>query len=62
MAQPKIIPNVRGYIRVSTHLQENGISLETQMKRIQEHCTYKRWNLLKVYEEVSLIKIIQIII
>ena len=54
MAQSKVINNARGYIRVSAHLQEDGTSLETQLKRIQEHCIYKHWNLLKVYEDVGI--------
>lgn len=45
----------RGYIRVSTTMQsEEGISLETQTKRLQAHCDYKDWNLIKVYVDAGL--------
>lgn len=40
----------RGYVRVSTTIQaEDGISLETQQKRIEAHCKYKDWTLEKIY-------------
>jgi DNA invertase Pin-like site-specific DNA recombinase len=45
----------RGYIRVSTTMQsEDGISLETQYKRLQAHCEYKGWNLVKVYTDAGI--------
>lgn len=45
----------RGYIRVSTTMQsEEGISLETQQKRLQAHCDYKGWNLVKVYTDAGI--------
>lgn len=45
------IPVARGYCRVSTSMQLDGVSLETQHKRIQAHCDYKGLNLIKCYEE-----------
>jgi len=45
-------PIARGYCRVSTQYQsEDGISLDTQKKRIMEHCIYKSLNLTKIYED-----------
>lgn len=45
-------PIARGYARVSTTLQsDDGVSLETQAKRIQAHCAYKGYNLVKIYED-----------
>ena len=44
-----------GYCRVSTHMQkEDGISLDTQKKRIQEFCEYKNLQLIKCYEDGGL--------
>lgn len=48
-------PNARGYCRVSTHYQmEDGISLDTQHKRLIDHCEYKNLNLVKIYEDAGL--------
>jgi site-specific DNA recombinase len=43
-----------GYIRVSTNMQsEDGISLDTQTKKIQEYCSYKHINLKHVYSDAG---------
>ena len=44
-------PIARGYVRVSTAMQVDGQSLETQIKRIQGHCDYKGYNLIKIYQD-----------
>jgi site-specific DNA recombinase len=45
----------KGYIRVSTIMQkEEGVSLETQSSRIQEYCTYKKLDLIKVYQDAGI--------
>ena len=42
-----------GYTRISTDMQrEDGISLETQDKRIVEYCGYKGLELKKIYKDV----------
>lgn len=42
----------RGYVRVSTAMQaEEGVSLDTQVKRIQGHCDYKGYKLEKIYQD-----------
>lgn len=44
--------NARGYIRVSTSMQkEDGVSLDTQIKRITDYCTYRNFNLIKIYKD-----------
>lgn len=43
--------DARGYVRVSTQYQEDGQSIETQVKRIQSHCDYKGLNLTKIYTD-----------
>lgn len=44
-----------GYCRVSTSMQkEDGISLDTQKKRIQEYCDYKGLQLTKHYEDAGI--------
>jgi site-specific DNA recombinase len=49
------LPICRGYIRVSTNLQsEDGASLQTQIKRIQDYCSFKKLNLTKIYEDRGL--------
>lgn len=48
-------PNARGYVRVSTAMQaEEGESLLTQTKRIQGHCEYKGYNLVKIYQDAGI--------
>lgn len=43
-----------GYIRVSTTMQkEDGISLDTQTKRIKDYCEYKRYEFKKVYSDAG---------
>lgn len=43
-----------GYIRVSTNMQsEDGISLDTQTKKIQEYCSYKHITLKHVYSDAG---------
>lgn len=45
----------KGYIRVSTHIQdEDGVSMETQAKRIHDYCNYKNYNLVKIYEDAGI--------
>ena len=40
----------RGYVRVSTDLQvQDGVSIETQVKKIQSYCELKDWNLVNIY-------------
>ena len=47
------LPIARGYCRVSTTKQgEDGISLDTQKKRIQDYCANNFIQLEKVYEDV----------
>lgn len=47
--------NALGYSRVSTADQaENGISLDTQSKRINDYCNYKNLNLVKIYQDEGL--------
>ncbi len=49
------MPSARGYCRVSTTMQsEDGVSLDTQRKRIDEFCTYKHLNLTKIYEDAGI--------
>lgn len=49
------LPIARGYCRVSTHYQsEDGISLDTQHKRIADHCLYKGLKLVQIYEDAGL--------
>jgi DNA invertase Pin-like site-specific DNA recombinase len=43
--------NVRGYCRVSTDLQLDGVSLEVQEARITQYCTEHGYTLLKIYKE-----------
>lgn len=52
---PEILPIARGYIRVSTGMQvEEGVSLSTQRKRIEEYCSFKNLKLTEVYEDSGL--------
>lgn len=45
----------RGYVRVSTNMQkEDGVSLETQHSRIRDYCSYKKLELLKIYEDAGI--------
>lgn len=45
----------RVYVRVSTVNQaEDGISIETQEKRLRSHCDYKGYNLIKVYIDAGI--------
>lgn len=48
------LPNAFGYTRVSTHMQEDGASLETQRVRIAEYCKFKGLNLVKIYEDCGI--------
>lgn len=44
-----------GYCRVSTEAQAiEGMSIETQRKRIEEYCKLKQWNLIKIYEDAGI--------
>lgn len=44
-----------GYIRVSTAMQkEDGISLDTQTKKIQDYCNYKELQLNKIYQDAGI--------
>ena len=46
---------VKVYIRVSTVMQvEDGISSETQTKKIQGYCDYKNLELVKIYEDAGI--------
>ncbi len=43
-------PICRGYVRVSTDFQvQDGVSIETQVKRIKSYCELKDWDLVKIY-------------
>lgn len=43
-----------GYIRVSTTMQkEDGISLDTQSKRIKDYCGYRQFELIKIYSDAG---------
>lgn len=44
--------NARGYTRISTDLQLDGVSLEIQRMRISDYCNSHNYNLLRVYEDV----------
>lgn len=45
----------KGYVRVSTTRQaEEGVSLETQLKLIQNYCTFKQMDLVKIYEDAGI--------
>lgn len=44
--------NVRGYARVSTELQLDGVSLDVQEMRIRSYCTQSGYNLVKMYKDV----------
>jgi DNA invertase Pin-like site-specific DNA recombinase len=47
--------NARGYCRVSTTLQSSeGVSLETQMKTIQQYCDFKGYNCIKIYTDAGI--------
>lgn len=49
------MPVARGYCRVSTAMQaDDGVSLDTQQKRIKEYCNFKQLNLVKLYEDAGL--------
>lgn len=48
------MPPARGYCRVSTVMQVDGISLDTQHKRITEYCTFKQLNLVEIYEDAGI--------
>lgn len=49
------IKNAYGYIRVSTiNQKEEGISLDTQTKRIEDYCKYKNYELHKVYSDAGI--------
>jgi site-specific DNA recombinase len=44
--------NARGYCRVSTTMQvQDGVSLETQEKRITSYCSLMGFNLIKIYKD-----------
>lgn len=43
--------NVRGYCRVSTDLQLDGVSLDVQETRIALYCEEHNYTLLKIYKE-----------
>lgn len=48
-------PIARGYSRVSTKMQaRDGISLGTQKERIEEHCRYKKLDLVGIYEDAGI--------
>lgn len=42
---------IRGYCRVSTDLQLDGVSLEVQEMRITDYCTQHGHNLIKIYKD-----------
>ena len=44
--------NVKGYARVSTDLQLDGVSLEVQEARIVDYCAQHGYNLIKMYKDV----------
>lgn len=47
---PQLMKPVYGYVRVSTVEQsENGDSIETQTKKIEEYCKYNKLDLLKTF-------------
>lgn len=47
-------PIAYGYIRVSTTMQkEDGISLDTQTKRIKDYCEYKKYELKQIYSDAG---------
>lgn len=49
-----LIKNAVGYCRVSTEAQAiDGMSIETQRKRIEEYCKLRQWSLLKIYEDAG---------
>jgi site-specific DNA recombinase len=40
------------YLRVSTDEQvKHGISLETQLKKLQDYCQFKGWEIFKIYKD-----------
>lgn len=46
----ELLPVAKGYVRVSTAMQaDEGVSIATQKARIEEHCRYKRLNLIEIY-------------
>jgi len=49
-------PRALAYLRVSTTMQsEEGISLDTQLKKIQDYCSYKGFELFnKIYKDEGL--------
>lgn len=50
---PKERAKVYGYTRVSTMMQkDDGVSLETQYKKIVDLCSYKNYDLARVYQDV----------
>lgn len=50
----KIMENAVGYLRVSTNMQIDGYSLESQYREIQEYCKRNNLNLIKKYEDAGL--------
>ncbi len=47
--------SAKAYVRVSTTMQvDDGVSLETQVTRIKEYCTYMKLDLVKVYEDAGI--------
>lgn len=54
MNQNQKIPDAIGYCRVSTVMQKaDGISLETQLKTIEQYCQFKNLNLIKTYTDAG---------
>lgn len=49
-----MIENVAGYVRVSTGMQVEGYSLESQTREITEYSKRNSLNLIKVYEDAGL--------
>lgn len=48
------IGRARGYVRVSTTMQVDGQSIETQEKKIAAHCEYKGLELVKLYKDAGI--------
>lgn len=47
-------PKAYGYIRVSTAIQkEDGISLDTQTKRINDYCAYRGFEVKNIYSDAG---------
>ncbi len=51
MVPGKKQPTAVGYARVSTESQVDGESLNTQRRQIEEYASFKKWNLIRIYDD-----------